>query len=247
MLRPRQAYGASTERKIHQRDSSCTHPCFCADSTYTIAIRQQRTASPLAQRVLVCISYLLFLEAGVSCLEKDDFMAELKELLQERLKALDDGRDRYMEVYHRRREAVLTTMEWVAGGAEDEPEPVVDALKPGTTRFHLLADHDRSPSSPIDTDMHGVSKAYVGNQLNVVMGAIRQMPDVFNKNALRQKLEGSEWRELVTDNTIANLSSFLWQLHKNGMIKIQEKGQGHRQSVYMVPEKEKEPPTGTTP
>jgi len=67
----------------------------------------------------------------------------------------------------------------------------------------------------------------------------------FTKDDVGDKLR--EIQPTVGQNVFVNMATFLWRLHKDGLIKIQEKGQGHRQSVYMVAQKEKEPPTGTTP
>ena len=173
-------------------------------------------------------------------------MADLKELLQARLQALDDEHQRHMDVYGRRRAALLTTMEWVDGTVEKAS--IMEALKTGAAQTaQLIADNARSPSSPIDTELHGVSGAYILNQLDVVMEAIRQLPDKFNKDAVTAKLEGSEWRLRVTDNTLTNIASFLWRLRKDGRINIVTQGQGHRQSVYTVAEKEKEPPVTQAP
>jgi hypothetical protein len=153
-------------------------------------------------------------------------MNTFEQALRERLTKLDAD-------YQRHRAALLAAIYCETGGAENEAEPVMDALKPGAPSGHVPASQSRSPSSPPDTEMHGVSEAYVKNQLEVVMDAIRQLPDGFNKDAVRAKLAGNEWRLKVTDNTLDNIASFLWRLHKDGRIKIQEKGQGHRQSVYV--------------
>src|SRR5271157_5816925 len=100
-------------------------------------------------------------------------MAEFKQALRERLKKLDDEHQKRNEVYQRHRAALLTAIECETGCLEDEPEPVVSALMPVTMPCHLMASQTNSPSSPIDTEMHGVSAAYIRNQLGVVKAAIR--------------------------------------------------------------------------
>jgi hypothetical protein len=140
-------------------------------------------------------------------------MSTFEQALRERLKKLDAD-------YTRHRVALLTAIACESG---------VPATQSATSDNGPASAHP----SPLDTELHGVSEAYVQNQLEVVMEAVRQLPDGFNKDAVRAKLEGSEWREKVTDNTLENIASFLWRLHKDGRIKIQEKGQGHRQSTYV--------------
>jgi hypothetical protein len=53
---------------------------------------------------------------------------------------------------------------------------------------------------------------------------------------VRTKLVDTEFQNVVTHNTLKNVSSFLWQLAQEGHIKVQEKGSGQRPSVYVKTE-----------
>jgi len=148
-------------------------------------------------------------------------MTPFEQALWDRLKKLDED-------YQRHRTALLTTISLETG-------------RPIETLEHS----DRLASNLANTDA-GVrpgdllSPSELRNQLSLVEAAVEEQAGEFTKDHIKETLE-KKWPGMATENTMKNLASFLWRLHTEGTIVVKEKGQGHRQSVYMLASTKKEP------
>jgi len=160
----------------------------------------------------------------------------LEQSLWDEVKKLDEKFQKNAEDYHRHRNGLLTTLEYITGvpsgqltGAGVTVTSEGIAIGPSQTKVS-----SSPPPRPIE--MLGVPENEAKSQLMIVLAAVQKLQGQFDKDAVRKKLEESELRSVVTENTLKNISSFLWRLHKDNCINIVEKGQGHRQSVYVKSE-----------
>jgi hypothetical protein len=138
-------------------------------------------------------------------------MTTLGRALQERLKKLDGD-------YAHHRAVLVAAIQYELGGAEvvgDLPDQDPDHICPPR------------PLSMMPPD--------VRNQLDAVKAAISAHVlaggGEFTKEDVRVKLK--EMQPDVSENVIKNMSSFLWQLKRDGFIAVKTQGQGHRKSVYI--------------
>ena len=81
------------------------------------------------------------------------------------------------------------------------------------------------------------------NQLDVVRNAIASLVILGKKEFTKDDVRGKvlEDKPDISQNVVKNMSSFLWQLKRENFIKVKEKGQGQRQSVYTMAGAKKEP------
>ena len=146
-------------------------------------------------------------------------MTDFEQALRERLKKLDAD-------YKKHRDVLLNAIAYERG------TPAATAADVKTPTAAIQAGGPPPPPRPIE--MLGMSDSEAQSQLMIVFAAANKIQGQFDKDAVRKKLEESELRSVVTDNTLKNVSSFLWRLHKDKMINIIQKGQGHRQSIYEI-------------
>jgi hypothetical protein len=166
-------------------------------------------------------------------------MTPFAQSIVERIKRLDAhyaedkaGRAERDAAYTKHRSSLLTTLACETGG-DVSAEPIAKELEPGNQWTNHLMAGSGTPISVDELNAHN-QKTHLENktQLMIVVDAVGRMQGPFDKDAVIKQIEAGNLRGFVTPNTVKNISSFLWRLRNEGLIKIQEKGSGHRQSVY---------------
>jgi hypothetical protein len=140
--------------------------------------------------------------------------------IRDRIQRLDaeeiakrDAETKRREAYSRHRAALVTALACETG---QEPDALLKSEVP-----------------PRPINMLGMTEQQAKTQLMIVLDGVNRAEDPFDKDAVIRQIDGGNLRELLTPNTRKNISSFLWKLREEGIIKIKEKGQGHRQSTYV--------------
>lgn len=159
------------------------------------------------------------------CLYK---MTTLEQAIREKLAKLDADFAKREAAYKRNRDALIYALNCETSGYWDLPADNTGAVAVTAP----LPPHPFQQGPPPPIELLGISEGEQRSQLMIVLAAVGHVKEPFDKDDVRKKLMESHWKNVVTENTLKNISSFLWRLHKDGLITIKEKGQGHRPSTY---------------